>query len=44
MLPDYIVLGGGNADKLRRLPPDTRRGENGDAFTGGFRLWQRKAP
>jgi polyphosphate glucokinase len=43
LLPDYIVLGGGNADKLK-LPPDTRRGDNGDAFTGGFRLWKGKAP
>jgi predicted NBD/HSP70 family sugar kinase len=44
LLPDYIVLGGGNAHKVERLPPLTRRGDNGDAFTGGFRLWKRKAP
>jgi polyphosphate glucokinase len=37
--PDYIVLGGGNADKVENLPPKTRRGENENAFEGGFRLW-----
>jgi predicted NBD/HSP70 family sugar kinase len=38
--PDYVVLGGGNADKLATLPPNTRLGDNANAFTGGFRLWQ----
>lgn len=38
--PDYIVLGGGNAAKLDRLPPKSRLGSNSNAFTGGFRLWQ----
>ena len=42
LLPEYIVLGGGNADKLKRLPPGVRRGGNGDAFKGGFRLWDPK--
>lgn len=42
-LPDYIVLGGGNAARLKRLPPHTRRGNNVDAFLGGFRLWQRQS-
>lgn len=42
LLPDYIVLGGGNAAKLKRLPPQTRRGDNADAFLGGFRLWERQ--
>jgi predicted NBD/HSP70 family sugar kinase len=37
--PDYIVLGGGNADALAELPPGVRRGENTNAFLGGFRLW-----
>ena len=41
LLPDYIVLGGGNVAHLKALPPQTRRGGNADAFTGGFRLWQR---
>jgi polyphosphate glucokinase len=37
--PEYLVLGGGNAKKVETLPPDTRLGNNGDAFEGGFRLW-----
>lgn len=36
---DYVVLGGGNAKRIDRLPPKTRRGSNANAFTGGFRLW-----
>jgi polyphosphate glucokinase len=39
--PDYVVLGGGNVDKLDKLPPKTRRGANANAFTGGFRLWEK---
>lgn len=42
LLPDYIVLGGGNAAHLKRLPPQTRRGDNANAFLGGFRLWERR--
>ena len=38
-LADYVVLGGGNAEKLRRLPAGTRLGHNQTAFQGGFRLW-----
>ncbi len=44
LLPDYIVLGGGNVANLKRLPPQTRRGDNAYAFLGGFRLWERQAP
>jgi polyphosphate glucokinase len=39
--PDYVVLGGGNAQKLGRLPRKARLGDNADAFKGGFRLWDR---
>jgi polyphosphate glucokinase len=39
-VPDYIVLGGGNAERVDPLPPGTRRGGNDDAFEGGFRLWE----
>jgi polyphosphate glucokinase len=39
-LADYVVLGGGNARLLQRLPPGTRIGNNLAAFRGGFRLWQ----
>ena len=37
--PDYVVLGGGNVRLLDQLPPGCRRGDNKNAFTGGFRLW-----
>ena len=37
---DYVVLGGGNAKLLNRLPPGARLGDNANAFIGGFRLWQ----
>jgi polyphosphate glucokinase len=37
--PDYIVLGGGGAKELAELPPKCRRGDNENAFIGGFRLW-----
>lgn len=37
--PDYTVLGGGNVEKLDKLPRKTRRGDNANAFKGGFRLW-----
>ena len=39
LLPDYIVLGGGNARGLGEMPPNCRLGRNEDAFLGGFRLW-----
>jgi predicted NBD/HSP70 family sugar kinase len=38
---DYVVLGGGNSKKLKDLPPDCRLGNNANAFTGGFRLWDK---
>jgi predicted NBD/HSP70 family sugar kinase len=38
--PDYVVLGGGNVNRIKALPPATRRGNNRNAFIGGFRLWQ----
>jgi len=39
MGPDEVVLGGGGVDKLENLPEGCRRGENENAFLGGFRLW-----
>jgi len=39
LLPHYIVIGGGNVERLKEMPPNCRRGDNEDAFTGGFRLW-----
>jgi polyphosphate glucokinase len=39
LAPDYVILGGGNVKKLKRMPPGCRPGENANAFRGGFRLW-----
>jgi polyphosphate glucokinase len=36
---DYVVLGGGNAGLIKKLPAGARRGHNLSAFRGGFRLW-----
>lgn len=41
--PDDVVLGGGNAKKLKDLPPGARAGSNALAFVGGFRLWEHRA-
>ena len=37
--PESTVIGGGNVRLLDELPPGCRRGDNKDAFAGGFRLW-----
>lgn len=39
--PDDVVVGGGNVHKLKELPPRCRAGDNANAFTGGFRLWEK---
>jgi polyphosphate glucokinase len=39
LLPDYVVLGGGNARNIETPPPYCRLGSNKNAFLGGFRLW-----
>ena len=39
---DDVVLGGGNAKKLTRVPAGCRVGNNAFAFVGGFRLWEKK--
>jgi polyphosphate glucokinase len=36
---EYIVLGGGNARRLKKLPRGVRLGGNNHAFIGGLRLW-----
>ena len=38
--PDDVVIGGGNAKKLKELPAGCRAGDNANAFLGGFRLWE----
>lgn len=40
--PDEVVIGGGNAKKLKELPPGARLGDNANAFLGGFRLWNER--
>ena len=41
---DYVVLGGGNAKRLKELPPNSRLGANTNAFVGAFRLWDETMP
>ena len=38
-MADYVVLGGGNAKKMKGLLPGIRMGHNLTAFRGGLRLW-----
>jgi polyphosphate glucokinase len=38
---DYVVLGGGNSKKLKKLPAGIRLGSNENAFLGGFRMWEK---
>ena len=40
ILPDSIVLGGGNAKDLKELPAGCLLGDNANAFAGGFAVWQ----
>ncbi len=37
--PDVVIVGGGNARKLKELPSGSHEGDNMNAFAGGFRLW-----
>lgn len=41
---DYVVLGGGNARRMKELPEGTRPGDNLNAFTGGLRIWVGRDP
>ena len=40
LLLDDVVIGGGNAKKLKKVPPGCRLGTNANAFIGGFRMWE----
>lgn len=40
---DYVMLGGGQTKKLKRLPPGVRLGSNANAIIGGIRLWPQGA-
>jgi polyphosphate glucokinase len=37
---DDVVIGGGNVNKLDKLPPNCRAGNNALAFRGGFLMWE----
>jgi hypothetical protein len=39
-IADYIVLGGGNAKRFKRLPEGIEPGQNENAYRGGIRLWE----
>jgi len=40
--PTDVVLGGGNAKLLKKLPEGCRAGDNAAAFLGGFKLWEKR--
>jgi len=40
LIADYVVLGGGNAKELNKIPKGIELGHNRNAFVGGVRLWQ----
>jgi predicted NBD/HSP70 family sugar kinase len=39
-IADYVVLGGGNAKSIERLPRGVELGHNRNAYRGGTRLWE----
>jgi polyphosphate glucokinase len=43
MQADYVVIGGGNAKKLKKVPKGVELGSNANAFVGGFRMWEEAA-
>ena len=38
---DDVVIGGGNVNKLDKMPPGCRPGDNAHAFRGGLLLWEK---
>jgi polyphosphate glucokinase len=40
---DDVVVGGGNAKRLAKVPRGVRIGDNSNAYLGGVRLWTRDA-
>lgn len=40
---DYVVLGGGNAKLMKKLPEGVHLGANSNAITGGIGLWHQPA-
>ena len=41
MLPDVVVLGGGNSKALREIPAGCILGANANAFLGGYAVWEK---
>jgi predicted NBD/HSP70 family sugar kinase len=41
---DYVVLGGGNARLLKKLPKNVRLGDNSNAMVGGRLIWEMTTP
>jgi polyphosphate glucokinase len=39
-IADYVVLGGGNANRFDSFPKGIEKGRNANAFLGGKRLWE----
>lgn len=39
-IADYVVLGGGNANRFETFPEGIEKGRNANAFLGGKRLWE----
>ncbi len=37
---DYVMLGGGQSKRLKKLPAGVRIGDNSHAILGGIRLWE----
>jgi polyphosphate glucokinase len=40
VLPDVVVLGGGNAKALKEIPAGCVLGANSNAFLGGYAVWE----
>jgi len=40
LIADYVVLGGGNAKLIEKLPDGFELGHNRNAYAGGVRLWE----
>jgi polyphosphate glucokinase len=40
--PEDVVIGGGNVIHLKKLPKKCRASNNDQAFSGGFRLWEKR--
>jgi hypothetical protein len=43
LIADYVVIGGGNAKLIEKLPDGFELGHNRNAYPGGLRLWETNA-